>query len=83
MFEKVYRNPVVKGEEAKAREMLIRLFEYYVGHADKLPPLYRHRLEVDSVERCVCDFLAGMSDRYAIEVYTDLYIPKVWRGITG
>ena len=83
LFERVYRNPVAKGEEAKAREMLIRLFDYYVHHSDKLPPLYRRRLEVDSVERCVCDFLAGMSDRYAIEVYTDLYIPKVWRGITG
>jgi dGTPase len=48
-----------------------------------MPSLYRKRLEIDSVERCAADFLAGMSDRYAIEVYTDLYIPKVWRGITG
>ena len=80
LFERVYRNPVAKSEESKAQEMLMRLFEHYVQHPDAMPELYRRNTEIESVERCVCDFLSGMTDRYAIEVYSDLYIPKVWRG---
>ncbi len=80
LFERVYRNPVAKSEEAKAQDMLMQLFDYYIKHSEKLPPLYRRRLERESVERCVCDFISGMTDRYAIEVYSELYIPKVWKG---
>ena len=80
LFDKVYRNPIAKGEESKAQDMLMYLFEYYVKNPDKLPALYQRRREIDSVERCACDFISGMTDRYAIEVYTDLCVPKVWRG---
>ncbi len=80
LFENVYRNPIAKGEEGKAQDMLMYLFDYYAKHPDKLPELYRKRCEIDTVERCACDFIAGMTDRYAIEVYSDLCIPKVWRG---
>ncbi len=81
LFAAVYRNPVAKSEEAKAQEMLMRLFEYFVQNPDRMPALYRRFCEEEGVERCVCDFIAGMTDRYAIEVYSGLYIPKVWRGI--
>ncbi len=80
LFERVYRNPVAKSEEVKAQAMLTALFEYYVSHPDKLPELYRANCERDGVERCACDFISGMTDRYAIEAYSELYIPKVWRG---
>ncbi len=80
LFENVYRNPVAKSEESKAQEMLMRLFEHFVKHPDGMPLLYRRNCEKEIVERCVCDFISGMTDRYAIEVYSDLYIPKVWRG---
>ena len=80
LFEHVYRNPVAKSEESKAQEMLVRMFDHFVKHPDTMPELYRRNIESESVERCVCDFLSGMTDRYAIEVYSDLYIPKVWKG---
>ena len=80
LFERVYRNPVAKSEESKAKEMLTRLFEYYVSNPDKLPRFYRENCESEGVERCACDFISGMTDRYAIEAYSELYIPKVWRG---
>ena len=80
LFERVYRNPIAKSEERKAQEMLIKMFEYYVRHSEKLPDVYKKRIGTDSVERCVCDFISGMTDRYAIEVYSDLNIPRVWRG---
>ena len=80
LFDRVYTNPIAKGEEAKSKELLIRLFEYYVGHPEKMPMLYRNNMENESVERCVCDFLSGMTDRYAIETYRALFVPNVWRG---
>ena len=79
LFERVYHNPIAKSEEAKAKELLMRLFEYYVKNPDKMPALYRNRCEPDGTERCACDFISGMTDRYAIEVYSELYVPKVWR----
>lgn len=81
LFERVYRNPIAKAEETKAQDVLIFLFEYYVKHPEKLPMLYLKRREIDGIERCACDFISGMTDRYAIEMYTDICIPKVWRGI--
>ena len=80
LFEKVYRNPLAKGEEGKAKDLLERLFEYYVKHPDKMPKLYNIRREIDPTERRVCDFISSMTDRYAIELHAELYIPKVWRG---
>jgi dGTPase len=71
---------VAKSEERKAQEMLMRLFDHFVSYPEAMPELYRRNCDVEPVERCVCDFLSGMTDRYAIEVYSGLYIPKVWRG---
>jgi len=79
LFENVYRNPVAKSEESKAQDMLMFLFDHYVKNPDKLPALYQKRREIDTVERCACDFISGMTDRYATEVFTDICVPKVWR----
>ena len=81
LYEHVYLNPVAKSQEIKSRALLVRLFEHYVKHPDALPAHYRRHMERDGVERCVCDFLSGMTDRYAIETYNELYVPRVWRGI--
>ena len=80
LFENVYLNPLAKSEEIKAQEMLIKLFEYYVKSPEKMPEQYRRNCDSEGVERCVCDFISGMTDRYAIETYNDIFIPKVWRG---
>lgn len=80
LFEHVYLNPMAKSEEAKAQEMLVKLFEYYVANPEKMPATYYKNIESEGVERCVCDFVSGMTDRYAIETYNDLFVPKVWRG---
>ena len=78
MFSTVYCDPVAKGEESKAQEMLRRLFEYYLTHPDGLPEEFREIWEAEGKERGVCDYIAGMTDAYAIEVYQDLFIPKSW-----
>ena len=80
LFRHVYLNPVAKSEDAKAKELLVKLFEYYVKHPEKMPQMYLRNVENEGVERCVCDFVSGMTDRYAIETYQELFVPKVWRG---
>jgi dGTPase len=80
LFGMVYTNPIAKGEEIKADAMLVQLFEYYMEYPELLPPLYGENLPQDGVLRCVADYIAGMTDRYAINVYKQIFIPKVWQG---
>ena len=78
MFERVYRNPVAKGEESKAQAMLMKLFEYYIGHPEALPEDFHPQLSFDGMERTVCDYIAGMTDNYAVDKYTEIFIPNGW-----
>lgn len=79
MFARVYTNPVAKGEEAKAKDMLCRLFEYYMRRPEKLPADFLPQLDFDGMERIVCDYIAGMTDRYAVYKYSELFIPTTWQ----
>lgn len=80
MFERVYKNPDAKEEEGKAKELLITLYKYYRNNIEKLPPEFLELIQAGEKEdRVVCDYVAGMSDRYAIEVFQQLYMPKQWR----
>lgn len=80
LFDHVYTNPLAKSEDKKAQELLASLFEYYVRHPEEMPDLYYRNTKTEPVDRCVCDFVGGMTDRYAIDRYTELFIPQVWRG---
>ena len=79
MFENVYRNPVAKGQEVKARGMLKRMYEYYYNHPEALPEDFQPQLSFDGMERTVCDYIAGMTDNYAVDKYTELFIPSGWQ----
>ena len=79
MFERVYRNPVAKGQESKAKAMLAHLFEYYVTHPEALPEDFLPQLTFDGMERTVCDYIAGMTDNYAVDKYTEIFIPSGWQ----
>ncbi len=79
LFARVYRDNIAKDEEVKAKSMLAQLFEYFENHPDKLPIDYLETISKESVGRAVCDYLSGMTDRYAIELYRDIFIPEVWR----
>lgn len=78
MFEAVYRSPVAKGEEHKAEDMIRRLFEYYQQDPDKLPPDFQEIRAREGVCRAVCDYIAGMTDHYAVEKYRQAFIPLAW-----
>ena len=78
MFEFVYHNPVAKGEEGKAQDLIRRLFEAYRADPDKLPPEFQDIREKEGVERAVCDYISGMTDKFAVEQFGEIFIPKAW-----
>lgn len=81
MFENVYANPVAKGEEEKAESLVKTLYTYYIRYKDKLPAFYRGLLtQGELLEKVVCDYIASMTDRFAISLYGELFIPKTWQG---
>ncbi len=79
MFAQVYRNPVAKGQEGKAITMVQQLYRYFTEHTDQLPKEYQRVLERDGYRRAACDYIAGMTDRYAVDVYTSLFVPYSWK----
>lgn len=79
MFENVYTNSVAKLEEQKAVELVERLYCYYMEYPEKLPKQYLVLMdEGEEKARVVCDYVASMSDRYAINIYNSLFVPKSW-----
>lgn len=81
MFEKVYTNPACKSEEKKAIDMIQRLYLYYLEKPEELPEQFLKLAERDGVAAAACDFIAGMTDRYAIRIFNQLYVPKAWSEI--
>ena len=78
MFERVYTNPACKSEETKAIEMIKWLYEYYLNHPVEMPELYIKISEKEGVERAVCDYVAGMTDRFAVSTFEKLFVPNSW-----
>ncbi len=78
MFEHVYYNPIAKQEENKAKLLLEKLYTHFISHSASLPGEYLAIAEREDIHRAVCDYISGMSDGYAVDLYKDLYIPKSW-----
>ena len=81
LFQTVYTNPMAKGEENKAENVVKSLYAYFTAHQEKLPSEYRAVWEQEGAHRAVCDYISGMSDRFAIHLYTDLFVPESWQGV--
>ncbi len=78
MFAKVYTNPACKSEEKKAVDMIQRLYYHFAKKPENLPAQFRGIAERDGIGTAACDFIAGMTDRYAVRIFNELYIPKGW-----
>ena len=79
MFEQVYIGSIAKKEEQKAQNMVAELYHYFIRHPQKLPGEQQALLEEMDLHRIVCDYIAGMSDRYAIHKFYEIFIPASWR----
>ncbi len=78
MFESVYRNPIAKGEEHKAEALIVQLFSYYTAEVESLPPDYQSIALEEGNARAACDYIAGMTDSFALECYESLFLPRSW-----
>jgi len=78
LFDNVYRNPKAKSEETKVDGIIEGLFNYFIENPHKMPEEFSVICNEEGVERAVADYIAGMTDHYAILTYSNIYIPKSW-----
>ena len=78
MFEHVYRDSWRSQEEEKCDRLLTHLFEYYTNNIGQLPLEYIEIAYLEGPERAVADFISGMTDRYAIRLYRQLFMPSAY-----
>lgn len=81
MFSNVYHSGKVKKNEEleKVRAMIVSLYDYFENHKEKLPAEQRSMISRYGVAEVVKDHIAGMTDRYAVNLFKELYVPKNWR----
>ncbi|WP_418903016.1 deoxyguanosinetriphosphate triphosphohydrolase [Vallitalea guaymasensis] len=81
MFENVYVGSKAKEHELKAHNMLRQLYEYFIINKELLPMEYQDMIDINNepIERVVCDYIAGMTDRYSINIFSKLFIPASWK----
>lgn len=81
LFEHVYKNEIPKAEEGRAQQLIVSLYRYYMEHVIELPEEYLLMMvqKNEAKERVVCDYIAGMSDSYAIDRFEQLFVPKAWK----
>lgn len=80
MFRYVYRNPRARVEEQKARNMIQALYRHYISHPEEMPVEYLGLIDRgEPKERVICDYIAGMTDQYSMDKFSELYIPKSWQ----
>ncbi|WP_417912968.1 deoxyguanosinetriphosphate triphosphohydrolase [Candidatus Electronema sp. TJ] len=86
LYDNVYRNQLVHSEFEKAQRVISELYLYFLEHefpVGPAPSCPKRRPPADAGEekqlhRLVCDFIAGMTDRYALDVYSQIFMPKPW-----
>lgn len=79
MFDNVYRHPVAKREEEKVPHLIEKLYQHFLHHLTELPPLMQRIAEREGPDRAVTDYIAGMTDHFAVNTFEALYIPRPWK----
>lgn len=81
LFQRVYLEPSTKKEEKKIHNIIEPLYDYYLHHVEELPAYLTCQIGQNTTkEQIVCDYIAGMTDHYAVEAYKEIFIPKFWMG---
>lgn len=82
MYQRVYLNSRAKEDDSKVRKMIELLYNHFKNNPDELPADLRaiNRARDEPIERAVLDYVSGMTDRYAIQVFNRLYVPRTWDG---
>ncbi|HHV92944.1 MAG TPA: deoxyguanosinetriphosphate triphosphohydrolase [Firmicutes bacterium] len=77
LFERIYLAPRAAEQKEKIQRLITALFEYYMDNPEKLPEQFRKGSE-DDLQLVVADYIAGMTDRYALAEFEKLFLPKAW-----
>ena len=77
MFERIYHSKTLAHERAQAGFVLRALMDHFTVYFDKLPPEFIARAERWGREQCVVDYVAGLTDSYAVALFREIYIPPV------
>ena len=80
MFERVYVGSIAKKEESKAEHLVSIIYETLVNHPDLLPGNDGEAIETEGLHRVVCDYVAGMTDPFAVRFFRDRFLPRSWNG---
>ncbi|PKM83130.1 MAG: deoxyguanosinetriphosphate triphosphohydrolase [Firmicutes bacterium HGW-Firmicutes-14] len=78
LFDHVYIGSEAKREEEKAKKVLQNLFMFYLQNPDRLPGDLVEKESESPAARIACDYVAGMTDRYALQVYKENFLPRPW-----
>lgn len=80
MYREVYLNRRSKPDDEKVRFVIETLYNYFVNHPELLPAdlLHINQQRAEPIERAVVDYIAGMTDRYALELFRRIFIPRTW-----
>ncbi|MEE1184600.1 MAG: deoxyguanosinetriphosphate triphosphohydrolase, partial [Acutalibacteraceae bacterium] len=79
LFDAVYRNPIAKSEETKVLGLMEGLFKYFEKNTEKMSSEYLKICETEGKARAITDYIAGMTDHFAVATYENIYIPKEWK----
>ena len=83
MFTHVYVTDLTASEEQRATEMLSMLYEFFKKNPKKMPDFYVGLLKTYSLDRDVCDYISSMTDRYAVGLFEEVFVPKKFINIAG
>lgn len=78
MFDSVYTNPICKSEEKKAILMIQTMFKFFCENVEELPNEFISIAWKEGAQRAACDYIAGMTDSYAVKIYSKYFIPDGW-----
>jgi dGTPase len=78
MFSRIYYSPDLNPDRKKAQYIIHKLYEYYLKHPDQLPQEFLEREELWGLETTIVDYIAGLTDLYAIHLFETLFIPSRW-----
>lgn len=79
LYQSVYKNMKAKSEETKVYGIISGIFDYYIKNIDKLPDEYLKIADTDGIRRAVCDYISGMTDKYCVDRFSEIFIPAAWQ----
>ncbi|MCQ1530824.1 deoxyguanosinetriphosphate triphosphohydrolase [Lutispora saccharofermentans] len=79
MYDHVYIGSKAKVEEVKVKYIIRQLYEFFIANPEEIPQDLRMKLPCESIHRLTCDYIAGMTDRYALNKYKAIFLPTAWQ----